>query len=42
MSEKRVIMPETSADDLDADFADGGTRPLRLMTLLVNVLFVII
>ena len=29
MSEKRVVMPEASADDLDADFANGGTRPLR-------------
>ena len=29
MSEKRVVMPEASADDLDADFANDGTRPLR-------------
>ncbi|MBB54527.1 MAG: Holliday junction branch migration DNA helicase RuvB [Magnetovibrio sp.] len=29
MSEKRVVMPEASDDDLDADFANDGTRPLR-------------
>ena len=29
MSEERVIMPEASADDHQADFANGGTRPLR-------------
>ena len=29
MSEKRVVMPEASADDLDADLTNGGTRPLR-------------
>ena len=29
MSEERVIMPEASADDRQADSANGGTRPLR-------------
>ena len=29
MSEKRVVMPEASADDLDADLTNGGTRPMR-------------